>query len=345
MNNFKFSKIKKPILIAEISANHNGSISHAKKLIRTAKLNNADFVKLQTYEAKNMTIRSSRKEFVIKEGIWKGYKLWDLYTKGCTPLSWQKELFLYSKKIGIKCLSSPFDEECVDLLEKIGCPIYKIASFEMTDIPLVKRISQTKKPIIISTGLSNLTEIEKTVNIAKKNGAREIALLYCVSSYPAKISDFNLNNIRIMKKKFKSCTIGLSDHSLNNDVAKIAISLGAKIIEKHIALENQKRGLDINFSLKGKKIKMFKQMMDSTHEALGKNIFYRKKTEKKNKIYRRSIYSTRDINKNEIFTIKNIKRIRPSCGLSPEKFEFIIGRKAKRKISAGMPIKMSYIKI
>ena len=269
MKNFKFSKIKSPILIAEISANHNGSLAHAKKLIKTAKLNKADFVKLQTYEARNMTIESNRNEFIIKKGLWKNYTLWDLYSRACTPLNWQKELFSYSRKIGINCLSSPFDDECVDLLEKINCPIYKLASFEMTDIPLVKKIAQTKKPIIISTGLSSIGEIEKTVNIARTNGAKEIALLYCVSSYPAKMSDFNLNNITILKNKFKKCTIGLSDHSLNDDVAKIAISLGAKIIEKHIALDDQKKGLDIEFSIKGKEILLFKKMIENTYKTLG----------------------------------------------------------------------------
>ena len=344
MKNFKFSKIKSPILIAEISANHNGSLAHAKKLIKTAKLNKADFVKLQTYEARNMTIESNRNEFIIKKGLWKNYTLWDLYSRACTPLNWQKELFSYSRKIGINCLSSPFDDECVDLLEKINCPIYKLASFEMTDIPLVKKIAQTKKPIIISTGLSSIGEIEKTVNIARTNGAKEIALLYCVSSYPAKMSDFNLNNITILKNKFKKCTIGLSDHSLNDDVAKIAISLGAKIIEKHIALDDQKKGLDIEFSIKGKEILLFKKMIENTYKTLGKNYFYRNKNEKKNIIYRRSIYSIKNISKNEIFTHDNIKRIRPYNGLSPEKYDFIIGKKAKNKILSGCPIKISHIK-
>ena len=344
MKNFKFSKIKSPILIAEISANHNGSLAHAKKLIKTAKLNKADFVKLQTYEARNMTIESNRNEFIIKKGLWKNYTLWDLYSRACTPLNWQKELFSYSRKIGINCLSSPFDDECVDLLEKINCPIYKLASFEMTDIPLVKKIAQTKKPIIISTGLSSIGEIEKTVNIARTNGAKEIALLYCVSSYPAKMSDFNLNNITILKNKFKNCTIGLSDHSLNDDVAKIAISLGAKIIEKHIALDDQKKGLDIEFSIKGKEILLFKKMIENTYKTLGKNYFYRNKNEKKNIIYRRSIYSIKNISQNEIFTHDNIKRIRPYNGLSPEKYDFIIGKKAKNKILSGCPIKISHIK-
>ena len=252
--------------------------------------------------------------------------------------------FFLSRKIGINCLSSPFDDECVDLLEKINCPIYKLASFEMTDIPLVKKTAQTKKPIIISTGLSSIGEIEKTVNIARTNGAKEIALLYCVSSYPAKMSDFNLNNITILKNKFKKCTIGLSDHSLNDDVAKIAISLGAKIIEKHIALDDQKKGLDIEFSIKGKEILLFKKMIENTYKTLGKNYFYRNKNEKKNIIYRRSIYSIKNISKNEIFTHDNIKRIRPYNGLSPEKYDFIIGKKAKNKILSGCPIKISHIK-
>ena len=190
----------------------------------------------------------------------------------------------------------------------------------------------------------HFNEIEKTINIARSNGAREIALLYCVSSYPAKISDFNLNNITILKNKFKNCTIGLSDHSLNDDVAKIAISLGAKIIEKHIALDNQKKGFDIEFSIKGKEILQFKQMIENTYKTLGKNYFYRNNNEKKNIIYRRSIYSIKDISQNEIFTKDNIKRIRPYNGLSPEMYDLVIGKKAKKKILSGHPIKISHIK-
>ena len=196
-----FNNDMPPVLIAEISANHNGSIKNAKKLILTAKNNGADIVKLQTYEPKNMTINSSKKDFLINDGLWKGFKLWDLYKKAQTPLKWQKELFDYSKKIGIPCFSTPYDDEGVDLLKKLNSKLYKISSFEMNDTTLVKKICKIGKPVIISTGLASLNEINEVYKIAKKSGCKKLILLYCVSSYPAKNEDFNLNNINILKKK------------------------------------------------------------------------------------------------------------------------------------------------
>ena len=195
-----FNKIKKPYFIAEISANHCGSISRAKKLIKLAAISGADAVKLQTYTADTMTIKSNRKEFQIKDGLWKGYALWDLYNKAKTPYSWHKDLFNFAKKEKIMCFSSPFDDSAVDLLESLNCPFYKVASFELTHVPLIKRIAKTKKPMIMSTGMSNLKEIDLAFKTAKLNGCKEIVLLYCVSNYPSKLSDFNLNNIGILKK-------------------------------------------------------------------------------------------------------------------------------------------------
>ena len=235
-------KIRKPFLVAEISANHCGDFKMAKKLIKCAKDNNADAVKLQTYNADTMTIKSNKKYFKIKNGLWKNYNLWDLYLKAHTPFEWHNKLFEYAKKLGIIIFSTPFDETAVDLLEKLKCPIYKISSFEMTDIPLIKKISRTNKPIIMSTGMATLDEISESFYYARKFGIKDITLLYCVSNYPSKIEDFNINNIKILKNKFK-CRIGLSDHSKDNRVAIAAISAGAEIIEKHIALENQKKGL------------------------------------------------------------------------------------------------------
>ena len=255
--------IKKPIFIAEISANHNGSLSNAKKLIKTAKLSGADYVKLQTYEPHTMTIKSKKKYFKINDGLWKGKTLWDLYDKAKTPFSWQKKLFDYSRKIKIKCFSTPFDETAVDLLEKLKTPMYKISSFEMNDLNLVKKIAKTKKPVIISTGLANLEEIELTVKTARQNGSKDITLLYCVSNYPSLIENFSMNNIKILKEKFK-CKVGLSDHSTDDLVMVSAVAAGAEVIEKHIALENQKRGFDIKFSIKGKKIKNFITKMHDT---------------------------------------------------------------------------------
>ena len=244
---------KTPFFVAEISANHNGSLLHAKKLIKIAKKYGADAVKLQTYIPDTLTIKSNKLDFKIKGGLWNGRTLWDLYKKAQTPFEWHEELFNYAKKIKITCFSTPFDESAVDLLENLNCPFYKVASFEMNHIPLIKKIAQTKKPIIISTGMANLKEIDLAYKTAKNNGAKEIILLYCVSNYPSKISDFNLNNIRILKERY-NCKVGFSDHSINNKVVAAAIAAGAEIIEKHIALEGQKKGFDLAFSIKGKKL-------------------------------------------------------------------------------------------
>ncbi len=335
--------MKKPFLIAEISANHCGDINLAKKLIKCAKINGADAVKIQTYTADSMTVNSNKKYFKIKKGLWKDYNLWELYDEAHTPLKWHEQLFNYSKKIGIKIFSTPFDETAVDFLEKINCPMYKVASFEMTDIPLIKKIASTKKPMIISTGMANLSEISKTYSIAKKNGAKDITLLYCVSSYPAKDEEFNLNNIKILKKEFR-CTVGFSDHSKNNKIGIAAIAAGAEVIEKHIGLKNQKKGLDIEFSIKGEEIKKFKNQMNETYKYLGKNYFYRNNSENKSKIFRRSIFSIADIKKGEKFTKKNIKRIRPGFGLEPIYFESLLNRRCPINISKHSPLTRKVLK-
>ena len=332
-----FDKKAPPVLIAEISANHNGSIKKAKKLILTAKNNGADLVKLQTYEPRNMTINSAKKDFLIKDGLWKGYKLWDLYKEAQTPLKWQKELFNYAKKIKIPCFSTPYDDEGVDLLKKLNSKLYKISSFEMKDSALVKKICSIGKPVIISTGLANLNEISEVYKVAKKSGCKQLVLLYCVSSYPARNVDFNLNNIDILQKKFK-CEIGFSDHSTDNSVAMLAISRGARVIEKHIALDGQKDGLDIEFSIKGKEIRKFKKDMLKAWTLLGKNKFFRTGNELKNIKFQRSIYVVKNIKKGEKFSTNNIKRIRPGFSLPANKWDFILGRKSKKKYLIGSRI-------
>ena len=332
-----------PYFIAEISANHCGKISIAKKLIKCAKLNGADAVKLQTFTADTMTLKSNKKYFKVNKGLWKGYTLWDLYDEAHTPLSWHKSLFDYAKKIGITIFSTPFDETAVTFLEKLNCPMYKIASFEMTDLPLIKKIASTKKPMIISTGMATLQEIDLTYKTAKKYGASDITLLYCVSNYPAKNSDFNINNIKILKKKY-NCRVGLSDHSLDQTVAITSIGAGAEIIEKHIALEKQKKGLDIKFSLKGKEIRKFKNAINSAYELLGKKKFFRNRSEKKSTIFRRSIFVCSNISKGEKFTIENIRRIRPGNGLEPKFYEKLIGRRAKKNLQKGNPLTTEDIK-
>jgi pseudaminic acid synthase len=333
----------KVFFIAEISANHCGNFKLAKNLIKCAFVNGADAVKLQTYTADTMTLKSNKKYFKIKQGLWKGYTLWDLYDKAHTPLKWHKELFQYGKSLGIKVFSTPFDYTAVDFLEKLKCPMYKIASFEMTDLNLVKKVSQTKKPIIISTGMANLEEIETTIKVAKKSGAKDITLLYCVSNYPSSVDDFNLNNIKILKDKFK-CRVGISDHSTDNRVAIAAIASGAEVIEKHIALDNQKKGFDIDFSLKGKEIKKLIDDIDVVYKLLGKNSFFRNKSENKSKIFRRSIFTTRNIKKGEKFTKDNVKVIRPGHGLEPKYYNKILNKKSSANISKNEPLKPIILK-
>ncbi len=332
-----------PLFIGEVSCNHNGSIKNAKKIIDLAKDCKADFVKLQTYTGDTLTLNSKKKDFKIKSGLWKNYTLWDLYNSAQTPFNWQKELFHYANKKKIKCFSTPFDETAVDLLENLKCPVYKIASFEITHLPLIKRVAETKKPIIISTGMSNLKEIDQAVNTAQKNGTSEIVLLYCVSNYPSKIGDFNLKNIQILKEKF-GCIVGFSDHSNDRRVTYSAVLMGADLVERHIALQNQKKSLDIQFSSKGKEIKNIIDDINCAWNLRGKSYYFRNKSESKNKIFRRSIYAKKEIKMGEKFTTNNIKVVRPGYGLSPKYFEKLLNRKSKNKYFFGDRIKQKEIK-
>ena len=334
---------KTPFFVAEISANHNGSLLHAKKLIKLAKKCGADAVKLQTYTPDTLTIKSNKSDFKIRGGLWKGKTLWDLYAKAQTPFEWHKELFDYAKKLKITCFSSAFDESAVDLLETLNCPFYKVASFEMNHIPLIKRIAQTKKPIIISTGMANLIEIDLAYKTAKKNGAKEIILLYCVSNYPSKISDFNFNNINILKQRY-NCKVGFSDHSTDNRAVAAAIAAGAEVIEKHIALEGQKKGFDLAFALKGKEIKDYAQVINDTYLMMGKKYFFRNKSENHSRQFKRSIYAVADIKKGEKFTKNNIRVIRPGFGIQPVYFEKLINKRSPFYIKGQRPLKKILIK-
>jgi pseudaminic acid synthase len=334
---------KRPILIAEISANHNGDLNKAKKLISLAKENGADAVKLQTFTPSGMTLNHKGTDFKIKVGAWKDKYLWDLYLKAQTKLEWHKELFAHAKKNKIICFSAPFHEEAVDFLEKLKCPIYKIASFEITDLELIKYIALKKKPMIISTGLSSLEEIDSAYDTAYKYGNKNISLLYCVSSYPAPITDFNLNNIKIMKQRY-NCTIGLSDHSTDSDVAKAAIASGAEIIEKHIKLPGDKSSLDSKFSLSTDKLREFKTEIEKVFKMLGEKSFHRTGNEKINKIFRRSIYVASEIKKGEIFNKNNIKKIRPGYGGNLINYKKLIGKKSLFDLKFGSRLSNKLIK-
>ena len=334
---------KTPFFVAEISANHNGSLLHAKKLIKIAKKYGADAVKLQTYTPHTLTIKSNKPDFKITAGLWNGKTLWELYEKAQTPFEWHKELFNYAKKLKIICFSTPFDESAVDLLETLNCPFYKVASFEMNHIPLIKKIARTRKPIIISTGMANLNEIDLAYRTAKKNKAGEIILLYCVSNYPSRIADFNFNNIRILKERY-NCKVGFSDHSIDNKIVAAAIAAGAEVIEKHIALEGQTKGFDLAFSLKGKQIKDYVKVIKDTSLMLGKKYFFRNKSENRSLKFRRSIYAVSDIKRGEKFTKKNIRVIRPGFGIQPHYFEKLINKKSPFNIKGETSLKEILLK-
>ncbi len=328
---------KVPFIIAEISANHNGSIIHAKKLINLAKNSGANAVKLQTYTPEMMTLKKNVINFKIKRGLWKGYNLWDLYSLGQTPLKWHKELFKYAKQKKVKIFSTPFSEEAIYFLEKLNCPAYKIASFEMNDYNLVKTAAQTKKPLILSTGLSCEFEIKKAVKVAKQNGCKDLTLLYCVSNYPSRSRDFNLNYIKEFIDKY-NCRVGLSDHSLGSEIARYSLIAGATVFEKHIALQNQKYGLDLEFSCKGKDFKIYNNDLKKTFELIKNQKLYRSKNELKNSIFRRSIYAIKNIKKGEVFSKKNIKTFRPDKGLSASHFLNILGKKSPIEIKKNYPL-------
>jgi N-acetylneuraminate synthase len=332
-----FKNLKEPYIIAEISGNHNGSIERAKELINLAKENGADCVKIQTYTPDTMTIKSNKEDFLIKGGLWDGYNLWDLYDWAQTPYEWQSELFEYAKKLNITIISTPFDETAVDLLEKLDCPFYKVASFEITDIPLLKYIAKTQKPMILSTGMATENEIFEAVETVKRFGCGDYMLLHCVSGYPTPSDEMNLNTISLMKDKFK-CEIGLSDHTLGNTCAILSIGLGAKLIEKHFTFNRDEGGPDAEFSMEPHELSDLCTDVSVAYKSLGNASFEIKAAEKANIKFRRSIYVVKDIKKGEKFNLANIRRIRPGYGLQPRDYESIQGLEASRDLKIGDPL-------
>ncbi len=335
---------KKPFIIAEMSGNHNGSLAKALKIVDLAAEAGVDAIKLQTYTPETITMRSTRKEFFIKDkkNMWKNNSLFDLYKKAHTPWVWHKAIFERAIKKKLVFFSSPFDETAVDFLENLNIPLYKIASLESNHFPLLKKIAKTGKPVIMSTGLSTLLEIKESVNYLRKNGCKQLALLKCTSSYPANPEDLNLISIKKLKKIF-NCEVGFSDHSLGIGAALTAISHGASIIEKHFTIEKNK-GVDGFFSSEVTEMKRLKEESIVAWKAKGKVFFGPTKNELQYKKYRRSIYISRDIKKGDYFSKDNLKVIRPGLGLHPKEYEIVIGKKAKKNIKKGSPLKKSLIK-
>ena len=340
--NITIGKDSPTFIIAEVSANHGHSLKKAVALIKEAKEAGANAIKFQAYTADSLTIDNKNRYFMIKHPRWGGQSLYELYKKAQTPWKWFKELKRVSKSEGIIFFATAFCEKSVDFLEELGVPFHKLASFELVDLPLIEYISKTKKPLIMSTGMGEFSEIKEAVNIAKKNGAKGIALLKCVSSYPAKLEEMNLKTIPDMKKTFK-CPIGLSDHTLENEAAQAAVSLGANIIEKHFTLSRKIKTPDSFFSIEPKQLKSLVKSIRKTEETLGKISYGLTREESKNKIFRRSLFAVEDIQKGERFTLKNVRSIRPGYGISPKYLKPLVGKKAKKSIKKGTPLKIGMI--
>lgn len=328
------SKDKPPYIIAEISANHNGSIDMAMKTIQAAKDSGVDAVKIQTYTPDTMTIDVDNKDFIIEEGLWKGRSLYDLYREAFTPFEWHKHLFEFAKKIDITLFSSPFDESAVDLLESLNTPAYKIASFELVDIPLISYVAKKNKPMLISTGMASIDEIGEAVEAARLNGCNSLALFHCISSYPTPIDQINLNAIPFLRKEF-GIEVGLSDHTLGNLASIVATSLGATIIEKHFTLSRKNGGVDSTFSLEPYEMRELVNETKKTFTSLGVNKTMRSDIEKGNKIFRRSLYFVKDLNKGQIITEKDVRRIRPGFGLDSKYYFDVIGKKTTKNVIKG----------
>ena len=331
------SRESHPFIVAELSANHNGSINTALKLIKEAKENGADAIKLQTYTADTLTINSDKNDFKISSGLWEGRTLYDLYDQAHTPWEWHKDLFDYANEQKIDIFSSPFDITSVDFLEDLECPVYKIASFEAHDTELVKYIASTKKPIIASTGMLNEKETFNLVDTIEKYGCGQYMILHCVSSYPCDHKDYNLNLITDMQNKF-SCMVGLSDHTLNNVTAISSISLGATLIEKHFTLDRDGGGPDDSFSMLPKDLEELSTNTRIAWESLGVVDYSLKEGEKPNIKFRRSLYFMNDLKKDSLVTKDDIRSIRPGYGMEPSKLNEVIGKKLKRDIERGDPV-------
>lgn len=326
-----------PYIIAEMSANHNGSLDNAFRLIEAARAAGADAVKLQTYRADTITLDSDRPEFQITSGLWAGTSLYRLYESAHTPWEWHKPLFDKARAEGITIFSSPFDTTAVDLLEDLDAPAYKIASFEVIDLPLIRYVARTGKPMIISTGMASKEEIAEAMDAARAGGCKEVAILRCVSGYPAPAADYHLRTMSDMIDHFGAVT-GLSDHTLDNVTAVCAVALGAAIIEKHFTLDRNGSGPDDSFSLEPAGLAALVRDARTAWEALGSVNYARKSSEQGNVQFRRSLYAVKPIAAGERFTTENVRSIRPGFGLAPKHLDQLLGRPSPVSFERGEPI-------
>lgn len=326
-----------PYVICELSANHNGSLDTALAMIDAAKATGADAVKLQTYRPDTITLNSTAPEFTIEGGLWAGRTLYDLYEEAHLPWEWHAPLFERARKVGITIFSSPFDSTAVDLLEDLNAPAYKIASFEAVDLPLIRYAASTGKPLIISTGMADAEEIAEAIEAARDGGCTELAILHCVSGYPAPADQYNLHTITDMIERFGLVT-GLSDHTLDNTTAIASVAMGASIIEKHFTLDRSGGGPDDSFSLEPKDFAALCRGAKTAWSAMGKVDYGRKSSEHENTKFRRSLYFVKDLKAGDMITADAVRSVRPGFGVAPKYFDMVVGQRAKTNIIANTAV-------
>ena len=331
-----------PYIIAELSANHNGRLETAMRIVEEAAKAGADAIKLQTYRPDTITLDCNSEEFKIKGGLWDGRTLYELYEEAHMPWEWHQPLFEHARKLGITIFSSPFDTTAVDLLEELGAPAYKIASFEAIDLPLIEYVAKTGKPMIISTGMANLEEIQEAIETAQRAGCPQLAILHCVSGYPAPSEDYNLNTIADMISRFGLVT-GLSDHTVDNTTAITSVALGASLIEKHFTLDRNGGGPDDSFSIEPEELRALCRDTKTAWKALGEVNYGRKSSEVGNVQFRRSLYFVRSMVKGERITSECVRSVRPGYGIAPKYLSSIIGKRVKYSIKSGTPVSYEII--
>ncbi|OYU31451.1 MAG: pseudaminic acid synthase [Comamonadaceae bacterium PBBC2] len=326
-----------PYVIAELSANHNGKLETALHIIEEAKKAGSDAVKLQTYKPDTITLNSDCEDFKIRGGLWDGRTLYELYEEAHMPWDWHKPLFEHARKLGITIFSSPFDNTAIDLLEKLNAPAYKIASFEAVDLPLIKYAASTGKPMIISTGMADAEEIQEAIDAAREGGCKQLAVLHCVSGYPAPAEDYNLRTIPNMIERFGLVT-GLSDHTLDNTTAIASVALGASIIEKHFTLDRSGGGPDDSFSLEPAELAALCRGAKTAWSAIGSVDYGCKSSEQANIKFRRSLYFVTDMKAGDVITPNCVRSVRPGFGLAPKHLESLLGRRLSADAKANTPV-------
>lgn len=331
-----------PYVIAELSANHNGNLERALAIMTAAKEAGASAVKLQTYRPDTITLKSDRPEFQIHGGLWDGHSLYDLYEWAHTPWEWHQALFAKGRELGLTVFSSPFDFSAVDLLESLDCPAYKIASFELVDLPLIRYAAQTGKPLIMSTGMANEAEIAAAVEMALKHGNGQLALLHCVSGYPAPAAEYNLRVIPMLRQRF-GVEVGLSDHTLGSATAIAATALGATLVEKHFTLARADGGPDCAFSMEPAELAELVASVNTAQAALGVADYQLTPSEQGNRAFRRSLYLVKDIANGERLTEAHIKSVRPALGLPPADYDRLLGKRVTRDMRANQPLDWEWI--